>query len=135
MSRCQAMHAINATFSQKLRIHPRLSFCVSLLQPHSLRNHLWLKENKHSSPTPANSPLRPVIGCQRGRKKIMVNFCGVLEVYFLTFYCQKSYLKSCSMNIFSKFPTVNTSKLNFWLVLCIANTLFWTTLRAIFSIF
>ncbi len=30
-------------------------------------------------------------------------------------------LRSCSMKIFSKFPTVNISKLNFWLVICIAN--------------
>ncbi len=39
------------------------------------------------------------------------------------------------MNIFSKFPTVNISKLNFWLVICIAKNFIWTTLKMIFSIF
>ncbi len=44
-------------------------------------------------------------------------------------------LRSCSMKIFSKFPTVNISKLNFLLVICIAKNFIWTTLKAIFSIF
>ncbi len=44
-------------------------------------------------------------------------------------------LRSCSMKIFSKFPTVNISKLNFWLVICIAKNFIWTTLKVIFSIF
>ncbi len=44
-------------------------------------------------------------------------------------------LRSCSMKIFSKFPTVNISKLNFWLVICIAKNFIWTTLKMIFSIF
>ncbi len=39
------------------------------------------------------------------------------------------------MKIFSKFPTVNISKLNFWLVICIAKNFIWTTLKVIFSIF
>ncbi len=39
------------------------------------------------------------------------------------------------MKIFCKFPTVNISKLNFLLVICIAKDLIWTTLKAIFSIF
>ncbi len=39
------------------------------------------------------------------------------------------------MKIFCKFPTVNISKLNFWLVICIAKNFIWTTLKAIFSIF
>ncbi len=30
------------------------------------------------------------------------------------------------MNIFCKFPTVNISKLNFWLVICIAKNIIWT---------
>ncbi len=33
-------------------------------------------------------------------------------------------LRSCSMKIFSKFPTINISKLNFWLVICIAKNNF-----------
>ncbi len=44
-------------------------------------------------------------------------------------------LRSCSMKIFSKCPTVNISKLNFWLVICIAKNFIWTTLKMIFSIF
>ncbi len=44
-------------------------------------------------------------------------------------------LRSCSMKIFSKFPTINISKLNFWLVICIAKNFIWTTLKVIFSIF
>ncbi len=44
-------------------------------------------------------------------------------------------LRSCSMKIFSKFLTVNISKLNFWLVICIAKNFIWTTLKVIFSIF
>ncbi len=39
------------------------------------------------------------------------------------------------MKIFSTFPTVNISKLNFWLVICIVKNLIWTTLKMIFSIF
>ncbi len=41
-------------------------------------------------------------------------------------------LWSCSMKIFS---TVNISKLNFWLLICIAKNFIWTTLKVIFSIF
>ncbi len=44
-------------------------------------------------------------------------------------------LRSCSMKIFCKFPTVNISKLNFWLVICIAKNFIWITLKVIFSIF
>ncbi len=44
-------------------------------------------------------------------------------------------LRSCSMKIFCKFPTVNISKLNFWLLICIAKNYNWTNLKAIFSIF
>ncbi len=34
-----------------------------------------------------------------------------------------------------KCPTVNISKLNYWLVICIAKNFIWTTLKVIFSIF
>ncbi len=34
------------------------------------------------------------------------------------------------MKIFCKFPNVNVSKLNFWLVICIAKNFVWTTLKA-----
>ncbi len=44
-------------------------------------------------------------------------------------------LRSLSMKIFCKFPTVNISKLNFWLIICIAKNFIWTTLKVIFSIF
>ncbi len=56
---------------------------------------------------------------------------------YIFLLCQKiiRILKSCSMKIFSKFSTVNISKLNFWLVICIAKNFIWTTLKMIFSIF
>ncbi len=38
------------------------------------------------------------------------------------------------MTIFCKFSTINISKLNFCLVICIAKNLIWTTLNAIFAI-
>ncbi len=44
-------------------------------------------------------------------------------------------LRSCSMKIFSRFLTVNISKLNYWLVISIAKNFIWTTLKMIFSIF
>ncbi len=44
-------------------------------------------------------------------------------------------LRSCSMKIFSEFLTVNIKKRNFWLLICIAKNLIWTTLKMIFSIF
>ncbi len=44
-------------------------------------------------------------------------------------------LRSCSMKIFCKSPTANISKLNYWLLICIAKNLIWTTLNMIFSIF
>ncbi len=43
--------------------------------------------------------------------------------------------RSSSMKIFFKFPTINISKLNFRLVICIAKDFIWTTLKAIFTIF
>ncbi len=33
------------------------------------------------------------------------------------------------MKIFCKYPTINISKLHFWLVICIAKNFIWTTLR------
>ncbi len=44
-------------------------------------------------------------------------------------------LRSCSMKIFCTLPTLNISKLNFWLLICIAKNFIWTTLKMIFSIF
>ncbi len=44
-------------------------------------------------------------------------------------------LRSSSMKIFCKSPTVNISKLNYWLLICIAKNFIWTTLKMIFSIF
>jgi len=44
-------------------------------------------------------------------------------------------LSPCSMKIFCQLCTVNISKLNFWLVICIAKNFIWTTLKMIFSIF
>ncbi len=57
----------------------------------------------------------------------------------LIFFYAKNHLdikwRLCSMKIFSKFLTVNISKPNFWLMICIAKNFIWTALKAIFSIF
>ncbi len=37
-----------------------------------------------------------------------------------------------SMKIFCTFPTINISKLNFWLVICIAKVFIWATLKGDF---
>ncbi len=55
----------------------------------------------------------------------------IIHFYFMPFRI----LRSCSMKIFSKFPIINISKLNFWLLICIAEILIWTSLKMIFSIF
>ncbi len=62
---------------------------------------------------------KPVLGyiCSNGQKYI-------LWVNIIDF----------SMKILCTFPTVNISKLNFWIVICIAKDFIWTTLKAIFSI-
>ncbi len=39
------------------------------------------------------------------------------------------------MKIFCTLPTVNLSKLNLWLLICIGKDFIWTTLKSIFSIF
>ncbi len=46
-----------------------------------------------------------------------------------------SILRSCSMKIFCTFPTVNISKVNFLIVICIAKNFIWTTLKMILSVF
>ncbi len=51
----------------------------------------------------------------------------------ILFYLMPKIIRiSCPMKIFY---TVNISKLNYWLVICIAKNLIWTTLKMIFSIF
>ncbi len=57
----------------------------------------------------------------------------IINFYFMTKISR--ILRSCSMKIFSEFPTVNISKFNFWLVICIAKNFIWATLNLIFSIF
>ncbi len=57
----------------------------------------------------------------------------IIDFYFMPKIIR--ILRSCSMKIFSKFPTINILKLNFWLVICIAKNFIWTTLKVIFSIF
>ncbi len=48
--------------------------------------------------------------------------------YLILLLCQKSlgYLRSCPIKIFSKLPTENIVKLNFWLVICIAKNFIWS---------
>jgi len=56
-------------------------------------------------------------------------------IFFLLWQKIIRILRSCSMKIFCKLPTVNISKLNFWLAICIAKNFIWTNLKVIFSIF
>ncbi len=56
-----------------------------------------------------------------------------LLIFF--FYAKIIRLLIKYQSIFCKFPTVNISKPNFWLIICIAKNFIWTTLKAIFSIF
>ncbi len=56
-----------------------------------------------------------------------------LSIFLL---CKKIiWIRSCSMKIFCTFPTVNISKCNFWLVICITKNFIWTTLNVIFLFF
>ncbi len=57
----------------------------------------------------------------------------IIHLYFMPKIIR--IIRSCSMKIFSTFPTVNISKLNFLLVICIAKNFISTTLKMIFSIF
>ncbi len=58
------------------------------------------------------------------------------QKYKFFFYAKNHLiLRSCSMKIFSTFLTINISKRNFWLVICIAKNFIWTSLKMIFSIF
>ncbi len=59
-------------------------------------------------------------------------------VKIIDFYCMPKIIRisrSCSIRIFCKCLTINISKLNYWLVICIAKNLIWTNLKAIFLIF
>ncbi len=69
--------------------------------------------------------------CSNSQKYVV--WVKIIDFYFMPKIIM--ILRSCSMKIFSKFPTVNISKLNFWLVICVAKNFIWTTLKMIFSIF
>ncbi len=58
-----------------------------------------------------------------------------VKIIYFSFMPKIIRIRSCSMKIFCKFPTINISKLNFWLVICTAKNFIWTTLKAIFSVF
>ncbi len=52
---------------------------------------------------------------------------------YIFILCQKSL--DIKIMLHEDIPTVNISKLNYWLLICIAKNLIWTTLKMIFSIF
>ncbi len=68
----------------------------------------------------------------RNRQKYIV-WVKNIDFYFMPKII--SILRSCSMKIFGTFLTINTAKLNFWLLICIDKNFIWTTLKMIFSIF
>ncbi len=74
---------------------------------------------------------KPVYIWSNSQKDIV--WVKIIDFYFMPKIIR--ILRSCSMKIFCTFSTVNISKLNFWLVICIAKNFIWTTLKAIFSIF
>ncbi len=58
----------------------------------------------------------------------------IVWVKIIHFYFMPKIIRTLSKDQVS-FPTVNISKLNFWLVICSAKDFVWTTVKAIFSIF
>ncbi len=64
-----------------------------------------------------------------------MSYCGSVVERFSFMPNIIRILRSWSMKIFSTFPTINISKLNYWLLICIAKNFIWTTLKMIFSIF
>ncbi len=89
----------------------------------TLRDHVWPWSTK------ALTSLGYI--CSNSQKYIV--WGKNIDFYFMPKIIR--ILRSCSMKIFSKFPTINISKLYFWLVICIAKNFIWTTLKMIFSIF
>ncbi len=71
-----------------------------------------------------------VISSTGGNSQQYIVWVKIIHFYYMPKIIR--ILKSCSMKIFC---TVNISKLNFWLVICIAENFIWTTLKMIFSIF
>ncbi len=69
--------------------------------------------------------------CRNSQQYIV--WVKIIDFYFMPKII--SILRSCSMKIFCTFLTVNISKLNFWLLICIAKNFIWTSLKMIFSIF
>ncbi len=71
--------------------------------------------------------------CSNSQKKHCMG-----QHYTFFFYANNHYdIKkgSCSMKIFSKFPSINISKLNYWLVIYIAKNLILTILKAFLDCF
>ncbi len=97
---------------------------LGLEQSSVLNTHLWPWSTK------AVISCMGVI-CSNSQQYIV--WVKIIHFYFMPKIIR--ILRSCSMKIFCKFPTVNISKLNFWLVICIAKNFIWTTLKMIFSIF
>ncbi len=69
--------------------------------------------------------------CSNNQKHIV--WVTIIHFSFMTKIIR--ILRSCSMKIFCTFPILNISKRNYWLLICIAKNLIWTTLKMIFSIF
>ncbi len=90
--------------------------------PRQIRAHRGLlKERRHLSDVLTAHNIYSQTEHSISEKHLIFN-------YLILLLCQKSlgYLRSCSMKIFSKLPTENIVKLNFWLVICIAKNFIWS---------
>ncbi len=82
-------------------------------------------------PGPQNQSLGYI--CSNSQKYIV--WVKIIDFYFMPKIIRTLSKKICSIKIFSKFPTVNISKRNFWLVMCIVKNFIWTILKANLAIF
>ncbi len=60
--------------------------------------------------------------CSNSQKYIV--WVKIIKIFFMPKIIR--ILRSCSMKIFCTFPTINISKLIFWLLICIAKKFIWT---------
>ncbi len=120
-------------------------------------NSSLIYEVSHWSQTPHISPHKPIHSLTGHTRHSVLLLITNRKICCLVFYCswQKYEVQNhsranridytklyfcyrhlltvfCSMKIFCKFPTVNISKLNFWLLICIAKNFIWTTLKGTF---
>ncbi len=118
--------------------------CIPLPEPRSppvppdptrsWTHHSWLREftidNKASYVTLEHRRSHKQHGyiCSNNQKYIV--WVKIINFYFMPKIIR--ILRSCSIKIFCEFPTTNILKRNYWLLICIAKNVIWTTLKVIF---